>query len=125
MIYDISHAIAHLYPNAEYILTENTYESLQWLSKSISKPSKEELEVCVQQLNNEEPFRLLRIERNKRLDECDWITLRSYSQNIPVPIEWQAYMQSLRDLPSHSIPILNSNGQLDIISIQWPVKPTH
>ena len=125
MIYDISHAIAHLYPNAEYILTGNTYESLEWFSTSISKPSKEKLEKYIQELNNQEPFRLLRIERNKRLAECDWIILRSYSQNISVPVEWQTYMQSLRDLPAHSTPTLNSNGQLDITSIYWPIKPSN
>jgi hypothetical protein len=123
-MYDISHAIEKLYPNSEYILTGDTYESLQWLSTSISKPSKQELEECIQLLNNEEPMRLLRIERNKRLSECDWITLRSYSQNIAVPIEWQEYMQSLRDLPNHSTPMLDSKGQLDMNSVAWPIKPT-
>lgn len=44
-------------------------------------------------------LRNFRQERNRRLAECDWVTLKAYSTDTPVPEEWKVYMQTLRDLP--------------------------
>ena len=51
--------------------------------------------------------------RDKLLAECDWVTLRSYSRGEPVPADWAAYMQALRDVPQ----------QPDPLSITWPARP--
>ena len=56
----------------------------------------------------------LREERNKRLQEVDYITLRSYSQGIPVPTEWATYQQALRDI---------TNTYTSLETVVWPVKP--
>lgn len=56
----------------------------------------------------------LRLERNRRLVECDWITLKAYSTDTPVPNEWKAYMQALRDLPANTE---------DPENPVWPVSP--
>ena len=56
----------------------------------------------------------LREERNKRLEEVDYVTLRSYSQGIPVPTEWATYQQALRD-------ITNTYSSLE--TVVWPTKP--
>jgi hypothetical protein len=56
----------------------------------------------------------LRNERDTRLREVDYITLRAYSQGIPVPAEWAAYQQALRD-------ITNTSTSLD--DAVWPTKP--
>ena len=65
------------------------------------------------------PMRLLREERNRRLQETDW------TQNRDVILSndsnWQTYRQSLRDLPSTASPELNENGQL--ANVTWPTKP--
>jgi len=45
-------------------------------------------------------IRNLRMERNKRLTECDWVTTRAFTTDTPVPDEWKTYMQALRDIPS-------------------------
>ena len=60
-------------------------------------------------------LRNFRLERNKRLAECDWITLKCYSRNEPVPEEWKAYMQALRDLPANTV---------DPENPVWPQAPT-
>ena len=60
-------------------------------------------------------LRNFRLERNKRLADCDWITLKSYSRNEPVPDEWKAYMQALRDLPANTA---------DPENPVWPQAPT-
>ena len=46
------------------------------------------------------PWKQLRQERDKRLADADWVTLRAYSSGTDVPEEWMTYMQALRDLPS-------------------------
>lgn len=57
----------------------------------------------------------LRTQRNKRLAECDWVTLKAYSTDTPVPEQWKTYMQALRDLPA------NTENPADPV---WPTIPT-
>ena len=56
----------------------------------------------------------LRAERDRRLVKCDWVTLKAYSTDIPVPEEWKTYMQALRDLPANTE---------DPANPVWPVPP--
>ena len=53
-----------------------------------------------------EPMEVLKHERNQKLVECDKITLKYMSQNLPMPDEWKTYMQALRDLPINCTPVL-------------------
>jgi hypothetical protein len=111
----VSDAIRKFYPKARFTMsTDDDYEHLTWLSDDIPKPTKEELLEKVEQLRVERPLKDLRIERDRRLTECDWVTLRSYSTDIPVPDEWKTYMQALRDLPSVTE---------DPANPVWPVRP--
>ena len=55
-----------------------------------------------------------REERDKRLQEVDYITLRSYSQGVPVPEEWATYQQSLRDI---------TDTYKSLEDVVWPTKP--
>ena len=66
---------------------------------------------------SEKPMRLLRSERNRRLQETDWWVLpdRTASQ------EQKDYRQALRDLPSTSSPKLDDNDNLT--NVTWPTKP--
>ena len=66
-------------------------------------------------------MRLLRIERNQKLAETDWITLKAYSQKQDVSEDWANYMQALRDLPATADPQLDSQGNL--INVTWPEVP--
>ena len=70
------------------------------------------------ELQNAEPMRLLRLERNKKLAETDWM---SFSDSPTMSTEWQTYRQSLRDLPSTASPSLDEDGQLT--GVEWPSKP--
>lgn len=67
----------------------------------------------------------LRDERNKRLKECDWITLKSYSQGIPVPTEWAEYQQALRDITNtySSLDEIGTPAEIDNGTDNWPRKP--
>jgi len=69
-------------------------------------------------------MRLLRIERDKLLAEVDWVTIRSYNQNVPVPEEWVAYCQALRNLPETATPVLDPTSKTGISGVTWPTKPS-
>ena len=75
----------------------------------------------ITELNALEPLRLLRIERNRRLAETDWVVIRAYSQKQDVPEDWINYMQTLRDLPATQEPQLDDAGNLT--NVTWPEVP--
>ena len=109
-------ALQALVPKAEFISYNSNLESLDWKDER-PKPSDDEINAKIIELQNAEPLILLREERNRRLQETDWWVLpdRTASQ------EQKDYRQALRDLPSTASPELNDNGQLS--NVTWPTKP--
>ena len=71
----------------------------------------------IAELEAAEPMRLLRIQRNRLLQETDWMALN----DVVVSEEWKAYRQALRDLPANSEPQLNEDGNLT--NVTWPERP--
>jgi len=69
------------------------------------------------ELQNAEPMRLLRQERNWKLSETDWWCA---SDQTPTKAQLD-YRKSLRDLPSSASPSLDKNGNLT--GVTWPNKP--
>ena len=73
---------------------------------------------------NANPATLVRKIRDRLLAESDW------TQNRDVvllnDITWKRYRQDLRDLPASAsfTPKLDSNGNLDMSSVTWPLKPS-
>ena len=124
MIFDIRTAITALRPGAECTITGNTYEGINWLDKNQTKPTEDEINTKIAELQKEEPFRLLREERNKRLAECDWVVTKYAEYGYNIPKEWRAYRQALRDLPSISYrPELDEYENLKMDSVAWPTPP--
>ncbi len=124
MTFDIRSAITALRPGAECTITGDTYEGITWLDKIQTMPTEDEINAKIVELNAQEPFRLLREERNKRLAECDWIVTKYAEYGYNIPKEWRTYRQALRDLPSISYrPELNDNGTLKMDSVAWPTPP--
>jgi hypothetical protein len=76
-----------------------------------------ELDNKIAELQAAEPIRLLRIERNIRLAETDWMA----NKDVTLPAAWKTYRQKLRDFPATVNPTLDENGQLT--NITWPTKP--
>jgi hypothetical protein len=62
------------------------------------KPTRDDFTTGLRNIKMQE----LRTERNKRLSQCDWVATRAFTTNTPVPDEWKAYMQALRDLPANT-----------------------
>lgn len=56
----------------------------------------------------------VRAERDRRLAQCDWVTVRAAELGEPVPSAWAAYRQALRDLPLQ--PGFPGNPE-------WPAEP--
>ena len=77
----------------------------------------QDVENKYQEIKNAEPMRLLREERNRRLQETDW----RFRSDLTTSQEWIDYCQALRDLPSTASPQLDEKGQL--INVTWPTKP--
>ena len=81
-------------------------------------PTEEQIQTKLLELQNAEPMRLLRQERNRKIAETDWWVLpdRTASQ------EQKDYRQALRDITETQTPTLDENGQLT--NVTWPTKPT-
>jgi hypothetical protein len=120
---DIIKALQSLRPGAEWSVNGEIYEGIIWLDETQTKPTKEQVELKIEELKAAEPMRLLRIYRDKLLAEVDWVTMRSYSTNTSVPKEWATYQQALRDLPETATPVLDPTSPLGISGVDWPVKP--
>tara|TARA_R110000868_G_scaffold409392_1_gene694782 strand:- start:90 stop:593 length:504 start_codon:yes stop_codon:yes gene_type:complete len=55
----------------------------------------------------------IRSDRDTRLKETDWVSIRAADTATPMSAEWAAYRQALRDITT----------QTDPFSITWPTKP--
>ncbi len=121
----LADAITALRPNSGYILRGNTYSGLEWDSDNTqTKPTEDEINAKLVELEKEQPFKLLREERNRRLAECDWVVTKYAEYGYNIPKEWRAYRQALRDLPSITYrPEMDGDGVLKMDSVAWPTPP--
>ena len=124
MKYGIGQALLVLRPGAEWNVTDDVYTGIEWLDENQTKPTLEEVSTTVTRLNNEEPMRLLRVERDKRLTDSDWVVTKAIETGDIVSNVWKVYRQSLRDLPLSSSPQLDSYYNLDLTSVNWPTEPS-
>tara|TARA_R100000329_G_scaffold6436_1_gene7981 strand:- start:47 stop:406 length:360 start_codon:yes stop_codon:yes gene_type:complete len=119
MIHTKHRAVKSLKPNSEWSWGSYDYADLQWHS-SDTKPTEAEINTEHTRLNNAEPLKLLREERNTRLAATDWRA----SSDLTLPDAWKTYRQALRDLPASASPKLNASGNLDLTSVTWPTEPS-
>ena len=120
-------AILSLVPNAKFAITDNKYDSIEWFD-SRNKPSETDVINEVNRLIADEPMRLLRVERDKRLAESDWVVTKAIENETSISADWKTYRQALRDLPSSATPVLGTTigGNYDpgIRDVTWPTKPS-
>ena len=122
--YSIVDALVELRPGAEWSIGGRDYEQLVWLDKSQTKPTLDELNTKLSEMNAAEPMRQLREIRNQKLAETDWTQLKDIDLDFIRERNWKNYRQALRDLPAKSKPKLSEDGGLDMSSISWPDKPS-
>ncbi len=53
MIFGMPHALMSLHPDAQWRFEEENYESLEWLSEDIKKPTKKAIDAEIKRLNDE------------------------------------------------------------------------
>ena len=124
MKYDKLDALDTLKPNSLWQWQGTDYSGLNWVDSSQTKPTESEINAEVTRLNNAEPMRLLRIERDRRLSACDWVSAKATDTGVSVTTAWKTYRQALRDLPASASPSLNSDYDLDLTSVTWPTEPS-
>lgn len=129
MQYDLPKTLEILKPGAQWVIqaasaADVTYASLDWKDESQTKPTETEVNNKLSELNNAEPLRLLRVERDKRLTESDWVVTKATETGGTVSDDWKTYRQALRDLPASATPKLDSFYELDLTSVTWPTKPS-
>ena len=120
MKHSISTALRVLRPNSEWVLDGEDYSGLNWLDSGTTKPTETEINNKITELDNAEPMKLLREERDRRIALTDWRA----SSDLTLASAWSTYRQALRDLPASASPTLNSNYDLDKSSVTWPTEPS-
>ena len=120
-------ALSSLKPNCEWTWdwdvenpTVREYDKLTWLDSS-TKPTEAEIDAELIKINDAEPMRRLREERNRLLVESDWM---AYPDSPTMSDAWKTYRQALRDLPASTTPVLDDNAPIGITSVTWPTKPS-
>ena len=97
--------------NAENVMVLPEYESI------VTRPTNDQINAKVTELQNAEPMRLLRKQRNRFLAQTDWMA----GSDVTMSDAWKKYRKDLRDLPSSAKPKLDKNGNLT--DVTWPTKP--
>ena len=120
MKYSIPDALQALKPKALWTLRGDDYSGLQWQDSSQTKPTETEVNSKIAELDNAEPMKLLREERNRRIALTDWRA----GSDLTLASAWSTYRQALRDLPASATPKLNSEYELDLTSVIWPTEPS-
>ena len=120
-------ALASLKPNSEWTWdwdaenpTVREYDKMVWLD-SDTKPTEAEIDAELIKINDAEPMRRLREERDRLLVETDWM---SNPDSPAISDAWKTYRQSLRDLPASATPVIDNTSMCGITSITWPTKPS-
>ena len=119
MKYDITHALVALKPGAVWSLNGYDYSDLNWLDSEQTQPTETEVNSKISELDNAEPMRLLRIERDVRIAKTDWRA----GKDATLSTAWRTYRQALRDITTQT-PKLDSNYELDLTSVNGPTDPS-
>jgi hypothetical protein len=107
-------ALEILRPNAKWTLRGTELDQIEWLDTEQTQPTIEEINTKESELIAAEPLRLLRIERNAKLAETDWVVTMHKEKGTNIPTAMKTYRQALRD-------ITDSATSLD--DVTWPEKP--
>lgn len=66
------------------------------------------------ELNAAEPMEELRIVRNQKLAETDWVITMHKEKGTNIPAAWKTYRQALRDI---------TDDATSLDDVTWPEKP--
>ena len=109
-------ALTSLRPGEQWAWRGEDYSGLEWLDTT-PKPSEVEITNKKIELENAEPMRLLRIERDSLLAQTDFYAL----SDVSLSDSMKTYRQELRGLPASASPQIDSIGNLT--NVTWPTQP--
>ena len=111
---DITEALVSLCPGRTWELHGYSYDGLIWKDEEMSKPTEEQINEKIEELNAEKPWIALRKERNKLLTQTDkYATIDFPHGSEAAKQAWLDYRQALRDLPA------NTTAE----NPTWPIAP--
>ena len=113
-------ALRELCHNNSWSYAEHKDEFIWGKNNSKNKPTDEEIEAKRQELISGFAMKLLRSERDRRLTEVDWWSLRSLD-GVEMTQKQKDYRKALRDLPATANPDIDD--KLKLINVTWPTKP--
>ena len=104
----IFEALLELKPTCDFVVDG---DKLIWNDKEELRPTDEEIEMKVKEIEAALPLKELREERNELLMETDYIMVSDYPHTNKQA--WIKYRQDLRDLPQTA----------DLSNVEYPIKP--
>lgn len=113
-------AIRELAPNCRWSLEGASISGLKWDDDINLRPSNDAIIAKAREIKAQIPWTMLRRQRDQRMREVDWVTLRSVRTGEPIPQEWLDYMQALADITKTQTPMMVA-GQL--ANVTWPTRP--
>jgi hypothetical protein len=117
-------ALGALYPRAQWVVRDNDYDQFEWMHDDIPKPTKQELDAKIAELEANEPLRVVRDVRNYLLQQSDW-TQGADIRALRGPewcAAWDQYRQALRNITETNVnPVVDPMGV--ITNVDWPAPP--
>jgi sensor histidine kinase regulating citrate/malate metabolism len=106
----IAEAIIAIEPNASFTVGNESVDEITWYSTDVTKPTAQQINDKLVELEAAERLEKLRTERNAKLVETDHYGL----SDLTMTDAMSAYRQALRD-------ITDTYSSLD--DVVWPTKP--
>ena len=116
----VINALNALTPGAEWtIINEYDYNTLEWFSTDIAKPTEQEVNDEIIKLDLAAPFAACKAQATKLLYETDWTTIA----DVADPTKSQPYLLNQTEFTAYrsSLRVLAVYPVADPV---WPVKPT-
>jgi len=116
----VPNALAVLTPGAEWNITDKyDYNTLEWLSTDIAKPTEQEVNDEIIRLDLAAPFAACKAQATELLYKTDWTTIA----DVADPTKSQPYLLNQADFTAYrsSLRVLAVYPVADPV---WPVKPT-
>lgn len=109
--------LQEFYPDESWVVKNDStkYENIEWKGKS-NKPSENYLISLAEDANIRVAAKTMRQKRDTKLDDTDWVVIKSQELGESVPEVWLEYRQSLRDISKHS-------NWPNLSDSDWPAKP--
>lgn len=123
---DVAHFIQTLRPGAQYSVSDNDYDQIEWYDTNQTKPTLQECIDAVPEYRSTRALKLFRKERDKLLTESDKYATPDYPhRSEEIRNAWLSYRQTLRDLTEtrRSEIVLDDTGR-ELEVFNWPAKPT-